>query len=136
VDCKPALIQLSPPLLLEARHLASLLTRTLLQHLHSRRCPFGTTTDSGVTINIDEGYCSKYIQGYGLVNGATALCAVRTFQTPQINKDFDGEACATCPVGYTTSDVGSINAKNCSREFQHLHRGRQGAAADGGLLNT
>uniref|UniRef100_A0A383VV89 Apple domain-containing protein n=1 Tax=Tetradesmus obliquus TaxID=3088 RepID=A0A383VV89_TETOB len=78
------------------------------------QCPFGTTTDSGVTINVDAGYCSKYIQGYGLVNGATAMCAVGTWQTLDVTKDVDGEACSTCPVGYVTGDVGSIRSANCT----------------------
>jgi hypothetical protein len=81
-----------------------------------RRCPFGTTTSSTVTINVDAGYCSKYIQGYGHVNGATSMCAVRTWQGLDVTKDVDGEACTTCPVGYTTGDVGSIRVANCSRE--------------------
>jgi hypothetical protein len=80
------------------------------------RCPFGTTTASTETINVDVGSCSKYIQGYGLVNGATAMCAAGTFQTYDVTKDGDGEDCSTCPVGYTTSDVGAIRVANCSSE--------------------
>ncbi|WIA29466.1 hypothetical protein OEZ86_011967 [Tetradesmus obliquus] len=78
------------------------------------QCPFGTTTNSGVAINVDIGFCSVYIQGYGLVNGATAMCAVGTWQGVNKPKDSDGKACTTCPVGYVTGDVGSIRAANCS----------------------
>ncbi|WIA09380.1 hypothetical protein OEZ85_008786 [Tetradesmus obliquus] len=78
------------------------------------QCPFGTTTDSGEDTNVDVGSCSVYIQGYGLVNGATAMCAVGTWQGVDKAKDSDGEACTTCPVGYVTGDVGSISAANCS----------------------
>lgn len=69
-----------------------------------------------MNINVDIGFCSVYIQGYGLVNGATAMCAVGTWQGVNKAKDSDGEACTTCLVGYTSGDVGSIDVKNCSRE--------------------
>lgn len=76
-------------------------------------CPFGTTTDSANTINVDADACSVYIQGYGLVNGATALCPVGTYH--EADKDTDtNSACDPCDTNYITGDVGSDAPTDCT----------------------
>jgi hypothetical protein len=70
-----------------------------------KQCPYGTTTTGTDASQDAVDDCDAYLAGFGLVNGATDLCALGTWQAEDVTLST---ACSPCTGNHWTPAVGGV----------------------------